>query len=634
MMRSLFAGVSGLRNHQTRMDVIGNNIANVNTVGFKGSRVNFQDILSQTLQGASSPQGNRGGTNPKQVGLGMAVASIDTIFTDGSYQPTGKQTDLAITGQGFFILADGNQKYYTRAGNFDFDVQGNYVVPGTGLKVAGWMADSVTGNIDSTGDLTTIKIPVGEMMKAQQTNRITFGKNLSASAIKTGTEAERLAADAALDAAKVAKDLADADLKAANDALAIANNDLSAAKTTETKAQAAKTAIVAAQTAMAAAKAEADDLAASTGTATPASVAARAKTAAALAAAAEAAATPDTLSVAQALKTAADALQAEADDLAASTGTATPASVAALAGTAETAANTAFTTADGALTLAQAALATAENTQTLAKQTQTAAAQTALDAATAVTNASEAVKAAYNETSKVPMQVTIYDSQGNPYTINASIIKTGDNTWEFTPSGTAVNKDGVTVGTITGNPSTIAFDRFGVYDALNTMVNSLTIDPAGGPYAGAGAFTVDLDFSAISQYASESTAKATEQNGWADGTLDGVTIDATGTIVGNFTNGMSKNLARVAMAVFNNPGGLNKAGDNLYTETNNSGIADIGTSGTGGRGEFAGGTLEMSNVDLAQQFSDMIITQRGFQANSKIITTTDEMLELLANLKR
>ena len=244
------------------------------------------------------------------------------------------------------------------------------------------------------------------------------------------------------------------------------------------------------------------------------------------------------------------------------------------------------------------------------------------------------MKAAYNETSKVPMQVTIYDSQGNPYTINASIIKTGDNTWEFTPSGTAVNKDGVTVGTITGNPSTIAFDRFGVYDALNTMVNSLTIDPAGGPYAGAGAFTVDLDFSAISQYASESTAKATEQNGWADGTLDGVTIDATGTIVGNFTNGMSKNLARVAMAVFNNPGGLNKAGDNLYTETNNSGIADIGTSGTGGRGEFAGGTLEMSNVDLAQQFSDMIITQRGFQANSKIITTTDEMLELLANLKR
>ncbi len=636
MMRSLFAGVSGLRNHQTRMDVIGNNIANVNTVGFKGSRVNFQDILSQTLQGASSPQGNRGGTNPKQVGLGMAVASIDTIFTDGSYQPTGKQTDLAITGQGFFILADGNQKYYTRAGNFDFDVQGNYVVPGTGLKVAGWMADSVTGNIDSTGDLTTIKIPVGEMMKAQQTSRITFGKNLSASAIKTGTAAERAAADIALTTAKSDKDAADLALKNANTALAAANTALSTAQTDEVKAKASQNALVAAQTAMAAAHAAA--VALQNGTPAPvptaADVALLANTAAALAATAADSATSATQTAANDLKNAATNLKTEADKLAATPPTSTIGAVVGLAATAEGFANTAVTAANGAFTTAEAARQAAEADQQLKKTAQTAASQTALDAATAVTNASEAVKAAYNETSKVPMQVTIYDSQGNPYTINASIIKTGDNTWEFTPSGTAVNKDGVTVGTITGSPSTIAFDRFGVYDALNTMVNSLTIDPAGGPYAGAGAFTVDLDFSTISQYASESTAKATEQNGWADGTLDGVTIDATGTIVGNFTNGMSKNLARVAMAVFNNPGGLNKAGDNLYTETNNSGIADIGTSGTGGRGEFAGGTLEMSNVDLAQQFSDMIITQRGFQANSKIITTTDEMLELLANLKR
>ncbi|MCM0760188.1 MULTISPECIES: flagellar hook protein FlgE [Sporomusa] len=636
MMRSLFAGVSGLRNHQTRMDVIGNNIANVNTVGFKGSRVNFQDILSQTLQGASSPQGNRGGTNPKQVGLGMAVASIDTIFTDGSYQPTGKQTDLAITGQGFFILADGNQKYYTRAGNFDFDVQGNYVVPGTGLKVAGWMADSVTGNIDSTGDITTIKIPVGEMMKAQQTNKITFGKNLSASAIKTGTAAERAAADIALTTAKSDKDAADLALQNANTALAAANTALSTAQTDEVKAKASQNALVAAQTAMAAAHAAA--VALQNGTPAPvptaADVALLANTAAALAATAADSATSATQTAANDLKNAATNLKTEADKLAATPPTSTIGAVVGLAATAEGFANTAVTAANGAFTTAEAARQAAEADQQLKKTAQTAASQTALDAATAVTNASEAVKAAYNETSKVPMQVTIYDSQGNPYTINASIIKTGDNTWEFTPSGTAVNKDGVTVGTITGNPSTISFDRFGVYDALNTMVNSLTIDPAGGPYAGAGSFTVDLDFSAISQYASESTAKATEQNGWADGTLDGVTIDATGTIVGNFTNGMSKNLARVAMAVFNNPGGLNKAGDNLYTETNNSGIADIGTSGTGGRGEFAGGTLEMSNVDLAQQFSDMIITQRGFQANSKIITTTDEMLELLANLKR
>ncbi|MBP2662587.1 MAG: flgE 2 [Firmicutes bacterium] len=178
MMRSLFSGVAGLKNHQTRMDVIGNNIANVNTTGFKASRVNFQDILSQTMQGASSAQGNRGGTNPMQVGLGMGVASIDTLFTDGSYQTTGKQTDLSITGQGFFIVTDGTNKYYTRAGNFDFDAQGNYLVPGTGLKVAGWMADA-DGVINSSSDIGSIQIPVGDTMAAKATTSYDFINNLS-----------------------------------------------------------------------------------------------------------------------------------------------------------------------------------------------------------------------------------------------------------------------------------------------------------------------------------------------------------------------------------------------------------------------------------------------------------------------
>lgn len=632
MMRSLFSGVSGLRNHQTRMDVIGNNIANVNTVGFKASQVQFQDVLSQTLQGASAGGNGRGGTNPMQIGLGMGVASINTIFTDGSYQPTGKQTDLAIKGQGFFIVSDGQNRYYTRSGNFDFDAQGNYVVPGSGLMVSGWMADA-GGYIDTTGDPITIKIPVGEMMKAQQTNQITFGKNLQASALKTGTEAERLAADAALALAEVAKKAADDDLKIAQDALTVANTELATAKTNETQAQASKIALEAAQAAINRAKLEADNLVAGVAGVTNASVAAYALTAANLATAAEAAATTATLGVSQTLKQRAADLKAAADDLVAG-GTTTPADVATAADDAATDAIPAVNTATTALGNAQAATTTANTNQSSAKTAQEAAAKVALDAATALTAAEAAVKAAYDETSKVPLKITVYDSQGNPYTIDASILKTADNTWVFTPAGTAVNKDGVTVGTITGGSSTIAFDHLGVYDALNTMISSLTIDPAGGPYAGAGTFTVDLDFSTMTQYASESTAKATDQNGWSAGTLDSVVIDATGTIVGKFTNGRTKDLARVAMAVFNNPGGLSKAGDSLYTETNNSGIADIGTSGTGGRGEFAGSMLEMSNVDLAQEFSNMIITQRGFQANSKIITTTDEMLQELANLKR
>ncbi|QJW48129.1 flagellar hook-basal body complex protein [bacterium BFN5] len=177
MMRSLFSGISGLRNHQTRMDVIGNNIANVNTVGFKSSRVNFQDMLNQTIQGASSGQGNLGGTNPIQVGLGMGLASIDTLFTDGSTQPTGKQTDLAISGSGFFVLSDGMNQIYTRAGNFDFDNQGNYLVPGSGYKVMGWAG--VGGNIDTNQPVTPIKIPVGSSMAAKPSTSITYANNLS-----------------------------------------------------------------------------------------------------------------------------------------------------------------------------------------------------------------------------------------------------------------------------------------------------------------------------------------------------------------------------------------------------------------------------------------------------------------------
>ena len=121
MMRSLWAGVSGLENHQTRMDVIGNNISNVNTVGFKKGRVDFQDLLSQTMQGSSAPTDQLGGVNPQQVGLGMSIAAIDTLFTQGALQTTGKNDDIAIEGDGFFVMKNGDKTFYTRAGAFGLD---------------------------------------------------------------------------------------------------------------------------------------------------------------------------------------------------------------------------------------------------------------------------------------------------------------------------------------------------------------------------------------------------------------------------------------------------------------------------------------------------------------------------------
>ncbi|HBS59467.1 MAG TPA: flagellar hook-basal body protein [Firmicutes bacterium] len=406
MMRSMFSGVSGLRNHQTRMDVIGNNIANVNTIGFKGSRVNFQDILSQNLQGAAAPQGNRGGTNPMQVGLGMSVASIDTIFTDGSTQTTGKQTDLALQGQGFFIVNDGATSYYTRAGNFDFDTSGNYIVPGTGLKVQGWMG--VNGVVNTTGPVGDIRIPVGISMPATATTTVDFTKNL---------------------------------------------------------------------------------------------------------------------------------------------------------------------------------------------------------------NAGAAVGTAFQNS------VTVYDSLGTGHMIDVTFTKTAANTWSWQASS---GDTSITAGLpATG---TVSFNTSGGYTGMTGGPLNLTV-------TGAAGMTVAVNLSGISQYTSESTITGTS-NGNASGTLETVTLDTSGVITGRFSNGLSRSLAQVALATFNNAGGLLKAANNCYAASNNSGVAQVGTANSGGRGSISPGSLEMSNVDLSQQFTDMIVTQRGFQANSKIITTSDEMLQDLVNLKR
>ncbi len=179
MMRSLFSGVSGLKNHQTRMDVIGNNISNVNTTGFKSSRVTFTDMLSQTLTGASSPQENIGGTNPKQIGLGSSVAAVDVLFTNGSVQSTGKNTDLCLSGNGLFVVKDSSGTYYTRNGAFEFDAEGNYVLPGNGMFVQGWMADN--GSLNTSNETTNITIPSGKSMEAVKSSRATYANNLNSS---------------------------------------------------------------------------------------------------------------------------------------------------------------------------------------------------------------------------------------------------------------------------------------------------------------------------------------------------------------------------------------------------------------------------------------------------------------------
>src|ERR671933_1539958 len=179
MLRSLFSAISGLQAHQTKMDVVGNNIANVNTVGYKSSTTVFEDTLSQMLRNGSAPTGNTAGTNPAQVGLGTRVASITTNFSQGSTQSTCRAIDFMISGDGFFVTESGNQQLFTRAGSFDFDGGGRLTTP-DGSILQGWMADPTTGVVNSNGPLQNLSIPFGQTMAPVSTANGAATGNLSA----------------------------------------------------------------------------------------------------------------------------------------------------------------------------------------------------------------------------------------------------------------------------------------------------------------------------------------------------------------------------------------------------------------------------------------------------------------------
>jgi flagellar hook protein FlgE len=510
MMRSLYSAVSGLKGHQTRMDVIGNNIANINTTGFKYSRVNFSTMLSQTLSSASSAQGNRGGTNSQQVGLGTAIASIDTIITDGSVQSTGNNTDLAISGNGYFVIKDGNQTYYTRDGAFLLDATGNLVTAG-GLKVAGWMADS-NGTVNSNAEVEDILVPSGQTMAPKATSSIDITKNLSAEA---GTGSLTVEMSVAL-------------TNATNTPATSSGTFTGGSYTVNSNGQTATITV-----------------------------------------------TYDSLI---------DYMNAQGLTTTPSKG--------------GTAANTTdATTALGKDSILTATATTAPTSGSITK---------------------------LEEPSTASTSTIVYDAEGMEHKVYINYKKIADNQWEMTvvPTGSdTIN------GTSTG---TVEFNSDGSFKS-STLVE-FSLSPAGGATT---PMTISLDFddSTFTQYSGDTTVKL-DPDGYTAGTLSSVSFDSTGSIIGTFSNGLKQTLAQVALATFNNPGGLESAGSNLYTKSKNSGDAQISTANSNGAGTITASALEMSNANLSEQFTDMIVTQRGYQSNSKIITVSDEMLETAINMKR
>ena len=514
MMRSLYSGVSGLKNHQTRMDVVGNNISNVNTTGFKSSRVTFSDTLSQTLSGASAPTENRGGTNPKQIGLGSATSAIDTLFTDGSVQSTGVNTDLCLSGNGLFIVKDGNLSYYTRNGNFKFDKEG-YYVNSDGLKVQGWSATTPGDAINTNGQPSEICIPAGKTMAASATKVATFSKNL---------------------------DAAEPMIKEMSITLATGDSYTVAAK----KPYAVGTEYEVKNVDGGTKKVTLEDPKGNS----------------------------ITIDVADPAKyTVGDKVKSNSATLKMTDGTIT-------------------TETSGAFTLG-------------------------------------------NSKPKTTI-ATVYDSLGNAHNVTIYMTKTEvssttGNKWTISldPAGTGkqtiTESDGTTT-TVTMNDLDL---QFNVNGGLTKGSGSATLNLTNG--AGDNQ-SVNLTFDDVTQYAGSSTAFATT-DGNAAGTLKSVSIDSSGVITGTYTNGLNVQEAQVAIAQFNNASGLTKTGNSLYTESNNSGTPNIGTISDLGC-TVTPSSLEMSNVDMASELTDMIVTQRGYQSNSKIITVSDELLETLINMKR
>mgnify|MGYP000935397885 FL=1 len=680
MMRSMFSGVSGLKGHQTRMDVVGNNIANVNTTGFKASRVTFADMISQNLSGAAAPDGTLGGVNPKQIGLGMSVASTDLIYTNGSVQQTGKNTDVAISrGNGLFVVSKGDQKYYTRNGAFEFDAQGNLTIPSTGLYVQGYMANG--GEVTPSGENTTkIQIPAGKSMEAKSTISASYTKNLNATT-------------PGYDVANVLVKYADGTSGTTNSYTPTETGKLVLTMSTGRKIYLSSTA-----SAQTVGSAPTGTLYSSTISNVTASTTGKVDAVLSLDpdnSSSPKAITGVTVPITRTGATAFDSGTYAYGDAYNISGKITgivsspPSDVELTLGTDNTISPgtvvkvtvpkpTSFTykvgdtytgqlkitsltpqqgatvtTADGNSAVLSTAMTTPITSSSATYAHTGSAADGTIQAITREstyeyggkkvstislntktgTSIGGLIGKTYNRNDtfypSVTTLVTVYDSLGASHSVPVVFTKSANNKWTMSlgtggDTYSITEKDGTTTN-VTLTKSDLNFDSTGAY--LNGSA-SLNLTYGNG----AAAQQVSMNLAAVTQYAGTSTVSATS-DGNAAGTLSSVSIDSSGVITGTYTNGVRQKEAQIAMAQFNNPSGLTKMGGNLYQESNNSGTRTIsGASDIGS--ELTTSALEMSNVDIADQFSDMIITQRGFQSNSKIITVSDEMLETLINMKR
>ncbi len=585
MLRSLNAGVTGLGNEQTAIDVISNNISNVNTVGYKSQRVEFQNLLEQTLGAGSAPQNGRGGTNPEQVGLGVTTGAITTIETQGALNYTGKNTDLALQGDGYFVVNDGTQDYYTRDGSFDFDSSGTFI-HADGMKVMGWTA--VNGVINPQAEPSSITIPRGMTLAPKATQNVDIKGNMQATAsdislagviqgsTTAGSPSPASPVSVALRMLNSKGELITGTLKLTQEG---STQTWDAAFTPDSGSAAVLTT---GSAPIGLGKITFDD----TGKVS------------------DNALTPLTLTY---LPT--DGAQSQSYNLDPST-----------------------------LQI---------RTDVTSSQIGFAAPLSTDPSGASLPSGDVGICYAGSYT----MTVNWFDATGQQHTgslvmqrdldaQNASAGTTAPIEWRslFTYNDPTIKDDttgsGAGAGPIPIDMGTVSFDQYGML--ASNGLNAASIKYTNGSADSTLAFDPGQvgDVNGLTQFQTDSTALVSGQDGFAAGSLTGLSVDPSGIISGVFNNGQVRQLAQVAVANFDNPEGLVNTGNNLLQVGNNSGDAQIGTAETAGRGSIAEGNLEQSNVDLAQQFADLIVAQRGFQANARIITTSDQILQELIQLKQ
>jgi flagellar hook protein FlgE len=515
---SMFIGVTGLEAYQNQIDVISNNIANVGTTGFKGQDVNFQDMIYQAQGYATAPTQTTGGVNPQDVGLGVKIGSIDTDFSQGGLQTTGVNTNLAINGDGFFILQDPNgssSPVYTRNGDFSLNSNGLLYDGSSGMAVQGYMAGK-NGLITQTGTPGDLTIPIGLQSQAVGT-----GLNASEKFGATGDSVFDVSMGGNLDQSQWIKE-------------------------------------------------EQGVVAGTPGTGQPVTISTTIYDSLGNAHLAQITYTPDA-----------------AGATAANNGL--PTSVANSSGAATTPASrwsVSVTFADG---------------------TQFAGINPATGAPNAAPAATGVVGFAY------------FDQNGQ-YINTSSQLSPG-----AALAGANVHSNNQAASLADGNQLNITQWGTGGSDAA-------TAPTAGGPAPATG--PIGLDFHSTTSLSGSSTANVIAQNGFAAGILSNITVGADGAITGAFSNGQTTTLGQVALATFQNEDGLQRIGDSDFAETANSGLAQVGTAGTGRFGSMVAGSLEQSNVSIATEFTKMIAAQNAYQANSKSITTASEDLQTVIGLIR